>query len=86
MNGFEFPAFAGNQAFNDQINRFWQSNLMAQLDKALFLYSQIRLKRTVSVQQIFQSLVRNKQFKFSRVFEIKTNLVELAELKKRAKI
>ena len=43
-------------------------------------YSQIRLKRTVSAQQIFQSLVRNKQFKFSRGFEIKTNLVvELAE-------
>ena len=49
-------------------------------------YSQIRLKTTVSAQQIFQSLVRNKQFKFSRIFEIKTNLVELAELKKRAKI
>ena len=31
MNGFEFPAFAGNQAFNDQIGQFWQSNLMAQL-------------------------------------------------------
>ena len=50
------------------------------------VYSQIRLKSTVSVQQIFQYLVRNKQFKFSRIFEIKTNLVELAELKKRAKI
>ena len=45
----------------------------------IFLYSQIRLKRTVSAQQIFQSLVRNKQFKFSRVFEIKTNLDELAD-------
>ena len=44
-----------------------------------FFYSQIRLKTTVSAQQIFQSLVRNKQFKFSRVFDIKTNPGELAE-------
>ena len=23
MNGFEFPAFAGNQAFDDQISQSW---------------------------------------------------------------
>ena len=42
-------------------------------------YRCFSLKTTISSQQIFQSLVRNKQFKFSRVFEIKTNLGELAE-------
>ena len=46
----------------------------------LHMYSQISLKTTICSQQIFQCLVRNKQFKFSRVFEIKTKLDELGQV------
>ena len=49
-------------------------------------YRYFSLKTTISAQQIFQSLVRNKQFKFSRVFWVQLAQLSLFWFQKCAKI
>ena len=47
---------------------FWLFNF-----NSWYIYRYFSLKTTISSQQIFQSLVRNKQFKFSRFFWVMTD-------------